>query len=467
MIVKTAWEKYRQGLSHTWCCQVLCFMLVSIIYTAPAAQGARWTLEQCLEQALSHNPEVNEARLEIRIAESQLTQARAGRLPQVTYTSINGIVNGARGDAVSGETDDDDLGPFTKGDLEVIQPLYTFGRLQHEVRAAALGVETKQAATKKVRDAVVATVKELYYNLVLSRQSKNLLTEVQEHFTKALETAEQRLEAGEGTVTQQDILKLRIGLTGVTKETYTLERAVAVTKEALMYQLGLSPKTDFEIADTDLEPVILQLQPLDAYLEQADKHRPELAQLEAGLAARQARLQALRSMYYPSLFLAGGIRYAVAPNRDNQDNPFVNDEFNYFNAGMALGLRWKLDFWMTRAKETERLAELAKTETQKENATQGIELDIKRRYLEVQETQQKIEAAQTARKAARALLVTTLANFGLGVGDAKDVFDSIGLYTRIVSDYYTAVRDYNLAAARLSQATGQETTTLSYQHKRP
>jgi hypothetical protein len=31
-----------------------------------------------------------------------------------------------------------------------------------------------------------------------------------------------------------------------------------------------------------------------------------------------------------------------------------------------------------------------------------------------------------------------------------------------VSEYYTVVRDYNLAAAKLTQATGQEVTTLSY-----
>jgi outer membrane protein TolC len=420
-------------------------------------------LEQCLERALSHNPEVSEAVVEKRIAESLLSQAKAGRLPQVTYTSLNGIINGAEGDAVNGRTDNDDLGPFTRGELEIIQPLYTFGRLQNEIRAATMGVETKQAATKKTRDTVVAMVKELYYNLLLSRQIQALLTEVQEQFTRALETAEQRLEAGESGITQQDILKLRIGLAGVTKEAYTLQRAIAVTKEALLYQLGLPLQTDFDITETGLEPVMLQLQPLEVYLEQAEKNRPEFAQLEAGLVARQARLQAARSAYYPSLFLAGAVRYSVAPNRDDQDNPFVRDDFNYLQAGMALGLRWKLDFWMTHAKEAERLAELAKAEVQKENATQGIELDIKRRYLEVQETQQKIEAAQTARRSARALLLTTLANFGLGVGEGKDVFDSLGLYTRMMSEYYTAVRDYNIAVARLSQATGQEATTLSYQ----
>jgi outer membrane protein TolC len=461
--VKTSALKHGYGSAWVWCSLLMLWLLLSAGRTGAAAEKLRWTLEQCLEQALRYSPEVSEALAEVRIAESQLAQAKAGRLPHVTFTSTNGIVNAARGNAVDGRTDDDDLGPFTKGELEIVQPLYTFGQLRHEIRAAALGIETKQAATKKARSAAIATVKELYYNLLLSRQVKAVLDEVQEHFTKALETAEQRLEAGEGTVTQQDILRLRIGLAGVTKETFTLERAIVVTKDALMRQLGVSPDTDFDIADTQLAPAELRLQPLTFYLEQAGQNRPEMAQLEAGLAARQARLQASRSAYYPSVFLAGGIRYGVAPNRDDQENPFVRDDFNFFNAGMALGLRWKLDFWTTRAKVAERLAELSKVEAQKETATSGIGLDIRRRYAEVLEAQQKLAASETARRASRALLVTTLANFSLGIGAAKDVFESLALYARMVSDYYTTIRDHNVAAAMLSQATGQETTTLTYQ----
>ena len=73
-----------------------------------------------------------------------------------------------------------------------------------------------------------------------------------------------------------------------------------------------------------------------------------------------------------------------------------------------------------------------------------------------------MDAAQDARKAVRALLAITLANFELGVGEGKEVFENLGLYTRIVGDYYASVRDYNIAAAKLTQATGQEVTTLSY-----
>ena len=197
------------------------------------------------------------------------------------------------------------------------------------------------------------------------------------------------------------------------------------------------------------------------YLEEAEQHRPELAQIEAGLAARRARLEAARSAYYPSLFLAGGVEGAIAPNRDNQKSPFAKDEFNFFNGGMALGMRWELDFWMTRAKVGERLAEVTKVEAQRRQAQMGVGLDIQRRYLEMQENQQKLRVVRKVRKAARALMVTSLANFTLGIGEAREVFSNLGLYIRMASDYYKVIRDFNHTAARLSQATGQEITTLT------
>ena len=116
--------------------------------------------------------------------------------------------------------------------------------MSSEILAASSGVEAKRAATQNARDAAVAMVKELYYNLLLSRQLKELLDEVQENFTKALATAEKRLEAREGTITQQDVLKLRIGLSSVTREVYTLDRAIAVTRAALLRQLGIPFEDD-------------------------------------------------------------------------------------------------------------------------------------------------------------------------------------------------------------------------------
>ncbi len=444
---------------HPWLVVTyFCVLALSIGIRLPHAQRSDqvWTLERMLERALETSPDVHEALAHELIAASQLDRAKTGRLPTASLTLLLSPITAASGNAVDGDTDDDDFGIFSKGDLKVIQPLYAFGRLRNEIRAARQGLLAREAATQKARHAVIFAIKELYYNLLLSHESKALLDDSQDNFGKALETIEERLENDEGNATEQDLLRLRIGVASITNEQLTLERAIAVTRLALKRHLRIEPQTPFGLASTKLTTAKIALQPLDFYLSQMHQHRPEIAQLEAGLAAQQARLEATRSQYYPAVFLAGGFEYAVAPNRDDQDSPFAND-FNFFSGpGIALGLRWQVDFWQTRAKVAERSARVQQLTAQKEAALSGIALDVERRYLEVQEFQQKVKSAQQARKAARALLVTTLANFQLGVGEGKDVFEGLGLYARVVGDYYKTLRNLNIAAARLTQVTGQE-----------
>jgi outer membrane protein TolC len=451
-------------MKRGWCSVLALLLCTSALSVEAQSRQEGWTLEQSLGRALETSPDVHEALADEQIAMSQLARARAGQLPRANFTGIFTLITNAEGNAVTGDTHDTSFGPFSKGTLEIVQPLYTFGQLRNEIRAARLGVASKEAATQQARHAVIVAIKELYYNLALSHQIKAVLGESRDGFASAMETVEERLEAQEGNVTEQDLLRLRIGLASVSKEIFTLEKAIAITQEALKRQLGIPAEASFALADTSLEPVELQLQPLDVYLRQVGQYRPELAQLKAGLDARKARVEAARGAYYPSVFLAGGFEYSVAPNRDDQDSPFATD-FNFFRGpGVAVGLRWQLDFWQTRTQVAERVAELVKVETQKYSAETGIALDVRRHYLEMQEFQNKLAAAQQARRAARALLATTVANFNLGVGEGKDVFEGLGLFTRIVSEYYETIRDFNMAAAKLTQATGQEVTTLHYEH---
>ena len=454
---------YCRVMQKSGYCALALFLCISALSAETQSPEKGWTLEQSLRRALETSPDVHEALADEQIAVSQLARAKAGQLPTAKFTGIFTLITNAEGNAITGDVDHNSFGPYSKGVLEIVQPLYTFGLLRNEIRAARQGVASREAATQQARHAVIVAIKELHYNLALSHEIKSLLGESRDGFASAMETVEERLDAQEGNITEQDLLRLRIGLASVTKEIFTLDKAIAVTREALKRQLGLPPEASFTLANTNLVPVDLKLQALDVYLQQVGQHRPELAQLRAGLAARKARVEAARGAYYPSVFLAGGFEYSVATNREDQDNPFVTD-FNFFRGpGLAVGLRWQLDFWQTRTQVAERVAELVKVETQQDSAETGIALDIRRRYLEMQEFQNKLAAAQQARRAARALLATTVANFNLGIGEGKDVFEGLGLFTRIVSEYFETIRDFNMAAAKLTQATGQEVTTLQYE----
>ena len=440
-----------------------------IFFACAPAWGAplRLNLEQCLTRALEANPNLVEARWDLRLAEARVLEANAGYYPIASLNSITGVVPEARGRVDQPPVDTVDtkgnLGPFTRVELEFIQPLFTWGKLSAGHRAAVKGLEQEAAKGRQTRDEVIADVKSLYYDLLLAREVSRLLGEVSDNFETAIDTAEKRLEDGEGTVTQADVLKLKIGLSSIGKEVSKARAGAELAREALARAIGVSAEDDFDIADTRLDPLDANLKELEEYIARVFASSPEWQQLLAGLAAREAQVAVEESDYYPSVFVAGGFKYGYAPNRDRQLSPFANDDFNFLELpGAALGLHWPLSFGQTQAKVEQARAELEKVRAQKQSAETGIRLAVKKAYVDATQTREALGLASKGRKASRGLLVTSLSSFELGVGDAKDLFEALIVYTRTTSDYFESVSDYNRALAKLTQTVGEEVANLHY-----
>ncbi len=441
-------------------------LMYSVLYADEIeTRRLRLDLSECIKLALTNNPETKEAFYSVEASRGRLDEAKTGMLPKMEITNLTGLIPAAHGDALFSDdriTDTDDLGIFNKLELQIVQPIYTFGKITGFRKAAAKGLEVEIAKSDKKRDEIIFMVKQLYHNLVFTREVFSIVNEVRTNFEKALKTAQERLESGSGKITQSDILKLKVGLAETRKEYEKLKNAIETISFALKRELGLNRNTDFDIKTESLKPDSVDLKDLEEYISMVFKNRPEWKQIEAGIDARRALLQTKESDLYPTFFLGGGIYYAVAPNRTDQKNPFVRDDYNYFDAGLALGMRWLLDFSATSARIRSARAELNMSLEQKKTAALGFPVEVGKAYREVIENKAKIDISQDGRKAARSLLVLCLTNFDFGIGEAKDLFEALFIYTKSVSSYLKAVRSYNLSLARLSLVVGKEITGLKY-----
>jgi outer membrane protein TolC len=169
-----------------------------------------------------------------------------------------------------------------------------------------------------------------------------------------------------------------------------------------------------------------------------------------------------RADYFPSLFLSTGVQYAHAGNRDEQRNPFAADDFNFIRPVGVVGIHWDLNFFVTNAKVAAARADLERLQALKREAASGLQLEIRRAYSDVTQARDTITAAEEGRKAGRGLLILTVSNFDLGIGEAEELFKGLGTYTEASTDYLRAVHDYNVAVAALSKAVGKELTGLEY-----
>ena len=217
--------------------------------------------------------------------------------------------------------------------------------------------------------------------------------------------------------------------------------------------MGLPVDAQLEIATERLTVIDAEILPIETYIDNARRRRPEFRQIAEGLKARTALVEAAKANYYPDIFLAGLFSWAYADDRDHIQNPYINDQFNHLNAGVALGARWKLDFGITGAKVAGERAQYNRLLSTRDYADANIPLQVKKFYLDMIEGKNSATATRAAYLNAKKWAVTAVANFDFGMGPAKDIFEALQAYSSMRSDFFKSVYNYRIAAANLDYAT--------------
>jgi outer membrane protein len=415
-------------------------------------------LDECVRNAISTAPELGESEADIDLAASKLKEAKANRYPQIEILGLTGPAPEARGDQVSSPDKINDFSRITwfwNGEAKLVQPLYTFGKISESMKAASHGIEVDKAKKEQKRNEIALQVKEYYYGLLLARELKEVVVEVSEDLNKALDKAHKLLDKGSPNVEQLDIYKLDAFSGEVDKYLAEAKKGEAIALSALRTRVGLPADAKLDIATERLTYEEETVGPLTNYLQESLAKRPEYRQIKEGLQARDALVKVARAAYYPDFFLGGYLSGAWTPERTKIVNPFVPDYFNHAWGGVALGLKWKLDFGITGAKLAGEVAQYNRLLSTKDYAERNIPLQIKKSYLDIQEAEKSIAATHTAYTNAKKWLVAALANFDFGIGPAREIFDALGSYAKMRADYFRSIYNYKMAQANLAYAVGE------------
>ena len=433
----------------------LCLWVFSTGGTAIYANTSphQYTLRELLEYGLEHNSEIGEAQWRVQGAVAQLRQARSGYvLPYLRLNSENGLVPDAKGDIFNPTSDTTGLrplGPFNRIQLEFVQPLYTFGYLSSLRRAAAGGLAAKQADLAANRVDIAFEIKELYYGVLLARELQSLVWSLSEKLKERAGELEENT-----AVSLSGTYKLKLAMLELESQEREIANQLELARAALRWKTGLPENRPIALEAKALEPVQVAVPPLDILIDQALRNRPDWHQLQAGIAAKKAQVDAARSEYLPQIFLAGGIRYAVAPNRTDQHNPFAKDDFNYFNGGLFLGLRQSFEWGLLGANVDKARAQHLELKAKEGAAVQGISLDIKRAYLVFQQTEENLNRTRQKRRLTRQWLKLAQEEYEFDPGEVKELIAAFEAWSRTEQTYYEAIHEYNLGAARLAQTMG-------------
>lgn len=437
---------------------------VALLLWCPAAYAQDGkvvlTLDQCIKKAIDISPEIGESRYDEEVYKSKKMQADFAAYPQIEMLALAGPSPRAKKEHIS-PTVNTSVGTtingiFGSADATLIQPVYTFGKISSYKEAAASGIKVAKAGVGKKTSDIILRTKELYYGLILARDMKNLVLEVKDELVESIKKAEKQIEAGSPWADEVNLFKLRAFLGEIDKNLNEAEKGMALAKDALATSMGLPGGTDFDIADTSLTPESRMPEELHNYMKNAVELRSEFIQLKEGLNARNALINAEKSNFYPHLFLGLKASVAGATNRDRVYNPYLYDFFNHSYGAAFMGLKWSIDFGITEGRVKEAQAEYHKLVEKKKFADEAIPFQVRKVYLDMEEAKKNIIETEKAYKNARKWLVAAVANFDLGIGDAKDIADAAVAYARMKADNLRSMYNHRMSFANILSATGKD-----------
>lgn len=447
-------------------CGLFGILLLNLIY----AQDTKFlvlSLKDCEKLAFEKNQSIQNAKFKLKASKAKWSQAsHAKYLPKFQLKNVwgpipraRGIIDPKTGFVTSPDTSTripQDLRFFTQLDIDLVQPIFTFGKFSNLNEAAYQGVLADQANVQKTEENIRLKVRRLYWGLVLGKELLNVVEDADTELQKAETKVEEKLEEGSEDVTQIDLFKLQLFRYEINKRKREAKDNIQLTKAAMRITLGLIEDVDFDVATEYLDPIPIQIDSLPFYIELAKKYRPELEQLRAGISARRALVSATRSDYFPQFFLGGQIKYNYAKDRFDPKNPFLYNPTNYFRPGIVIGLNWNLNFVQTRDKIRVAQAEYLALSNREMELLKGIELEVQKAYLELKRAMKNMQDSRKALKASENWLRSATMTFDIGVGEVKDLIDAFRANGTMQTEHLRNIFEYNVAVAKLSQAIGKD-----------
>ena len=230
------------------------------------------------------------------------------------------------------------------------------------------------------------------------------------------------------------------------------ESGARVAYLALKQAVGYPAHQDFVLDLKQLPKDTRALGNPEEYIQTALARRPELEQLNKGIAAQRSMVEAAKADLYPSFFAAGIGSFAGAPGREHLSNSYIRDEFNHTEGGVVLGAQWHFDLGIGRAKVDQAKAEHQKLVHTKDFAERNIPVEVTKYYQDAIQAEKSFKAYEQAAVGARKWIVSAFTNFDMGVGTARDMFDAIDRYGKNQGEYLVNLFNYHVALANLSHA---------------
>ena len=346
------------------------------------------TLKEAVELSIRNSKQLKISGARVEEASAALKEAQEKRLPDAKASGAYMWLSSANVNLKSSSSTNGSGSPKVSqalyGIVNASLPIYTGGRIRYGIESSRFLAEAAKLDAETDRDAVVMNTVEAYVNLYKAKAAVDLVNE-------NLGQARQRVKElssleKNGVLARNDLLKAELQASNTELSLLEVENNWQLANINMNLMLGLPDKTVLQ-PDSSMINEVISLQPLETYVQSAEKNRKELESVGLKTQAAQSGVKATKGELYPSLALTGG--YVAA------DIPKVLTITNAVNIGV--GFSYNIgSLWKTKSKLQGAEARVKQLAATRELLSDQVRLEVNRAYLNWLNSQKKIEVYQKA-----------------------------------------------------------------------
>lgn len=405
------------------------------------------TLAELSDLTLLHNTATRQAWHNARAASAQVDKAQGMFMPSLTATA-GGTRAGVSASPASDNSQTLRYGPGLQMNYLVIN--FGGGRAAAVEQAIQTVYAANQTFNLAIQDALLA-VETAYFTCISAQAGVEAAQANVTDAKKALEAAQARNTAGMATAL--DVLQAQAACDQSLYQQAAARGQLQVARGALALTAGLPAYTPLLLAPPTAElPTSLATNNVRIMIDEAIASRPDIAALQADLAAKQAAIQVAHASSWPNLTVNANLNRtyydAFAGTASQGDHDWAY--------GAGFNMSWNIfDGWQTESQIRTAQEQAQAAEARLEQAELGASADVWARFQNYETALQKhafsvafYTSAETARKLANEA-------YSAGLKTVLDLLTADAQLAAARSQQVTARQEVFTALANLSHATGR------------
>lgn len=421
------------------------------------------TLKQAIEFALQNKAEALKAKLDIRYADYQIMEAKAGALPK-----IDGVANITYNPLL--QTTALDAGAFSGGpsNIQLItlgQKWNAGGGLQLSqaifnqqvfvgLKAAKSTKEFYQLNAQLTEEQIIERVSNAYFQVFTYQQKKETLESSFTSTEKARNVIKSLFE--NGLAKKVDLDRTNVNLTNISTVIKQQQNAINQAENALKFYMGMAIENKIELVQSDME-VTPHL--LEETL--ATDDRTEILVLDKQKQLLQYQKQASEAAYYPTVNLNANYSWQGLGDKFPLTNGNKNGVFWSDYSAVTLGVNIPIfNGFATKARVAMAQIDIDKLEIDIADTKLNLDLSYQNAKSQIENSLSALENQKANVGLAETVTSNTKSNYQYGLATLTELLEAENALVEAKNNYSNAILDYKIAEIQYYKSKGELNTYL-------